>query len=235
MTSKYKAIYQHYADQIDQKAIQPGASLPSEGKMMEEFGVSRDTVRKAMTLLEQNGYILKARGKESRVADRSWHDFPISKIKTFTELMEEEQADFSTIVEDLSILVADEDAMCRLGVDENEEVYRLIRARSIDRERILLDKDFLLRRYVPKLTREICSGSLYVYLEQELGLKIGVAKKIVRVQPVTREDRAYLDLHDDPVVAVVTSYTRLEDGTLFQYSESRHRIDKFQFVEYARR
>ena len=44
-----------------------------------------------------------------------------------------------------------------------------------------------------------------------------------------------LDLNDEPYIAVVASFTRLTDGTLFQYTESKHRIDKFQFIEFAKR
>lgn len=37
------------------------------------------------------------------------------------------------------------------------------------------------------------------------------------------------------LLVCVKSYTYLEDATLFQYTESKHRPDKFRFVEFARR
>ena len=57
MTAKYRSIYQEYVNQIENGILNPGDSLPSEGKMMEQFHSSRDTIRKAMTLIEQNHYI----------------------------------------------------------------------------------------------------------------------------------------------------------------------------------
>ena len=45
----------------------------------------------------------------------------------------------------------------------------------------------------------------------------------------------YLDLKDYDTVAVVKSYTYLEDTNIFQYTESRHRPDRFVFVDFARR
>lgn len=235
MASKHKLITDYYADMINTGALAPGDQLPSEAKMMELFHVSRDTVRKAMTALEHDNYIVKQRGRESIVADRSKYDFPISKITTFTELATRNALAYETLVEDVSIVVGDAAAMKALNADENAEIYRLSRVRRIDGERIILDKDFLLRSVVPKLTRKIAGGSLYRYLEQDLGLRIGMAEKIITVQHATREDHYLLDLKEDNVVAVITSRTRLEDGTLFQYTESRHRIDKFQFMEYAHR
>ncbi len=235
MTAKYRSIYEEYVNQIENGTLNPGDSLPSEGKMMEQFQSSRDTVRKAMTLLEQNHYILKMRGKESIVLDRNKYNFPLSKITSFTELSNEQHMNVKTIVADLSIIIGDERMMRKLNVDENTEVYRVRRIREIDGERIILDEDYFLRDYVPRLTKEICEHSIYHYLEHDLKLKIGIAKKIITVKHVTDEEALLLDLNNDPYIAVVTSFTRLDDGTLFQYTESKHRIDKFQFIEFAKR
>lgn len=40
-----------------------------------------------------------------------------------------------------------------------------------------------------------------------------------------------LDLHNDEYVAVVTTDTYLDNGELFQYTESRHRIDKLSKIK----
>ena len=52
---------------------------------------------------------------------------------------------------------------------------------------------------------------------------------------VSKEDKEYLDLEDFDMIVVVKSYTYLDDASLFQYTESRHRPDKFRFVDFARR
>ena len=237
MSSKYKEIFDYYRERMESGALIPGDVMPSEGDMAKQFGVSRDTVRKAMTLLAQNHYIGKQRGKESLVLDRTRYEYPVARIKTFTEqLKQNKQTDIcETAIEDISILIGDEQAMNRLKVDEDAEVYRLIRVRKFDSERVILDKDLLLRSVVPKLTRKIASGSVYAYLEEELGLSIGLAHKIITVEKATREDMMYLDLGEEKVVAVVRSYTCLEDKRLFQYTESRYRIDYFKYEEYAHR
>lgn len=242
MQSKYKQIFQDYVGLIDSKKIQPGERIPSESSLMRQYGVSRDTVRKAMTLLEQGSYIKKSRGKESVVLDSNKYDFPVSKIVSFKEQIAQQGwnsvvttvADIS-IVEDLSLLGNEKEIITEMNLSKDEMLYRVIRIREIDGERIILDKDYFRIKCIPKLTKEICENSIYAYIENELGLNIGTAKKVVTVQGATSEDVQYLDLHDSTVVAVVSSYTTLEDGTVFQYTESRHRIDKFRFTEFAKR
>jgi len=232
---KYEIIYQKFCDEIEQGILKPGDCLPSERLIMEEYDVSRDTVRKAMNYLEQNHYIMKMQGRESVVIDRARYELPISQITTFSELAAMGKYDVVTIVEDLSVVVGNKHIMKTLNVDEEEEVYRLSRIRKIDGERVILDKDLFIRKYVPKLTVSICEGSIYNYLENKLNLKIGIAEKIITVCEATDEDKKLLELNGVDYVAVVKSFTSLETGELFQYTESRYRVDKFQFVEYAKR
>ncbi len=218
-------------------SLSPGTEMPSEEEMAKQFSSSRDTVRKALMLLEQQHYIGKQRGKKSVVLDRSRYEYPAARITTFTEQLRQSarSEECVTSIADLSILIGDENAMQQLEVGEEDEVYRLIRVRQFGNERVILDKDLLLRSVVPRLSKKICSGSLYEYLEQVLKLHIGVAHKIITVENATREDKLYLDLRGDTVVAVVRSYTRLTDRTLFQYTETRSRIDYFRYEEDARR
>lgn len=44
-----------------------------------------------------------------------------------------------------------------------------------------------------------------------------------------------LDLRGYDHMVVVRNYVFLEDSSLFQYTESRHRLDKLRFVDFARR
>lgn len=98
-----------------------------------------------------------------------------------------------------------------------------------------MDKDYLNASIVKTLTLDVCKKSLYEYIEEELGLKISYAKKEITVQKASNEDKKYLDLEQYDMVVVVKSYTYLIDTSLFQYTESRHRPDKFKFVDFARR
>ena len=50
---------------IEKGDIKPGEKLPSENELMDIYNVSRDTVRKALDLLEGNGYIHMIKGKGS--------------------------------------------------------------------------------------------------------------------------------------------------------------------------
>lgn len=209
--------------------------LPSENDLVKMYTTSRETIRKALNLLAQDGYIQKVRGKGSVIIDANKFDFPVSGIVSFKELAKKLNLPASTIVHELTIVEAGQDLKSKLNVSLREPVWKVLRVRNIAGEKVILDKDFFNKDVVPALTKEICEDSVYSYLENELELDISFAKKEIVIEDPTEEDRTLLDLEGYSNVVVIKSMVYLDDTSLFQYTESRHRPDKFKFVDFARR
>lgn len=235
MNSKYLSIYNEIVEKIQNGKIEPNTKLPSENELMQEYDVSRDTIRKALNLLAQNGYIQKIRGKGSFVLDINKFEFPVSGLVSFKELSQKMGAESKTILHELALINPDKYLMKQLNVSMDNEVWKVIRVRKIGNEKIILDKDFLNKDVVPLLTEDICKDSIYEYIEKKLGLEISFAKKEITVEQPTKEDKELLDLENYNMIVVVRNYVYLNDTSLFQYTESRHRPDKFRFVDFARR
>ncbi|TKT69911.1 FCD domain-containing protein [Aquamicrobium sp. LC103] len=64
--------FRAFAAEIERKIIsgeiKPGDALPSEAKLAEELGVNRSTVREAIRVLEQNGFVRREVGKKKLFA-----------------------------------------------------------------------------------------------------------------------------------------------------------------------
>lgn len=232
--AKYIQIYSQLLNRIESGEVPSNSYLPSENDLMNEYHASRDTIRRALNLLLQNGYIQKQKGKGSIVLEFDKIDFPISGLTSFKELAPFMGHESTTKVITLEKIVANEDLKQKLYMEEGD-VYFIERVRTIEKERVIIDIDYLNAQIVPNVTEKIAQNSLYDYIENELGLKISFARKEVTVKPVTKQDMELLDLNGFDMVVSIVSYTYLEDATLFQYTESRHRPDKFRFVEFARR
>ncbi len=236
MTNKYQIIFNTIVDQIKSGEIPPNSLLPSENELKDLYDTSRETIRKALNLLAQNGYIQKVRGKGSIVIDINKFDFPVSGLVSFKELADKMDKKPRTIVNELSLIIKPDGYIRQqLQLSGKEQVWKVVRTREIGGKKIILDKDYLAAKFVPSLTEDICADSIYTYLENELNLKISFAKKEIIVEEPTAEDRAFLDLEGFHNIVVIKNYVYLEDATLFQYTESRHRPDKFRFVDFARR
>jgi DNA-binding GntR family transcriptional regulator len=64
----YRQLAALLRDRIVGGDLAPGAPMPSESFLMGEHGISRDTVRKAMDVLREEGLAITVQGKGSYVA-----------------------------------------------------------------------------------------------------------------------------------------------------------------------
>ncbi|AXI08009.1 trehalose operon repressor [Oceanobacillus sp. 143] len=235
MQKKYLTIYHDLLNKIHLKSWQETEMLPSENELSVTYTTSRETIRKALNLLAQNGYIQKVRGKGSVIINRDKFSFPVSGIVSFKEITEKLDFSSKTYVENLGRLESGNPYQDILNVGKYDQVWHVDRVREISDEKIILDKDYFNESYIPLPSKEICEHSIYEYIETELELVIGFAQKEIIVEEPTAEDRELLDLEGFSNIVVIKSLVYLEDTRLFQYGESRHRPDKFRFVDFARR
>lgn len=232
---KYQAICADLKAQIQSESIPAGSYLPSESDLMKQYEASRDTIRKALAQLSASGYIQKEKGKGSLVLHTDPISFPVSGLTSFKELQHASMhSDVSTELVDFKTIAAGEKLKKKTGMDA-ESMVEIKRVRVIDGERIIYDHDFINPALIPGLQPEHAANSIYEYIEQELGRKVSFARKEITVIPASREDRRLLDLGGYDLVVCVRSYNFLDDASLFCYTESRHRPDKFRFVDFSRR
>lgn len=232
----YETIYQTIENRILKKHFKPGEYLPSENQLCQTYHVSRDTIRKALSLLMANGYIQKIQGKGSIVLKREQLRFPISGLTSYKELQNSYGYQGRTIVEKLVKRVVDSELEQKTGFPTSSEVWELVRTREIDQAKVILDRDYLLCTFIPYLDTEIGEDSIYHYFEQELHLQIAFAEKEIRIDHLHDEDRELLDLNqNDHHIVAIHSRVFLANAQQFQYTESRHRVDKFRFYDFARR
>ncbi len=232
--SKYQMIYQDLLNKIKSGEIEANTYLPSENELMKQYDASRDTIRKALNLLLQNGYIQKNKGKGSLVLDVDRIAFPVSGVTSFKELEKTMHGKVNTLVTIFLESEVTEEMKKHLYMDQGH-MYHIERVREIEGEKVILDIDYINAEIVKGLKLEHAQNSLYEYIEKELKLKISFAKKEITVVRATKREKELLDMKDYDLLVCVKSYTYLEDATMFEYTISKHRPDKFRFVDFARR
>lgn len=232
---KFYEIYLDIKSQIEKGIFEKDSLLPGENKLAEDYSVSRETIRKSLGLLLENGYIQKKQGKGSIVLDIHKYSLPVTGLVSFKELKESQNIETTTEIIKNELVNAPK-FLVDLGLVEAEEkMIYLVRKRVIDKESVILDKDYVCHNMVDKLPNKKMKQSMYDYLENELNINIAYAKKNVYIEQATQEDKNLLDIKDYKYVVVVKSEIYTEDAKFLHYTESRHRLDKFQFTEFARR
>ncbi|MEU7617165.1 GntR family transcriptional regulator [Micromonospora rifamycinica] len=88
---RYRQIADELRARIEAGVLPPGAPLPTEPEMMQEWGVSRGPVREAIALLRAEGLISTARRRGSHVRPR----WPVRRLGPERYRVEVEQRDGS--------------------------------------------------------------------------------------------------------------------------------------------
>ena len=70
---KYYILMEELKQDIFSGRIAPGEKLPSENQLTQNYGLSRHTVRKALNILEQEGYVEACHGKGTFCSEKMRH------------------------------------------------------------------------------------------------------------------------------------------------------------------
>jgi len=235
MKKLYTDIYDNIKNAIIKGTYTPGEKLPSENDFCKDYGVSRGTVRKALEMLAEEGLVNSLHGKGVFVLENDFINFSFGGLVSFKEASEGSKQKFITTVPKFEQVIIDEALNKKSNLALGKEAYKLYRVRSLEDERIIFDINYFLVDVVQGLTKEIGEKSIYEYIEEGLNIKIGFASKIIQVETATSRDKLNLDMKSYNFVVVVKNYVYLNDGTQFEYTESRHRPDRFVFSDFARR
>ena len=234
--SKYKQVYNDLKEKIDTRFYKRNTELPSENELVKEYGYSKDTIRKALSLLELNGYIQKIKGKRSFVLEKGdLKNISLTSIQTFQELNKIKNIDVKTNLISLYIVQGMKELMEKFHVSKEADFYKVVRTYSLNGKVVQLATSYFDRRIVPFLSEEIAKKSIYEYLEKELKLKISYSQREIKFRKSTDEEKNYINLENIDRVVVIDTHAYLSNGNLFQYETITYHPDEFTFTAIAKR
>lgn len=233
MAKKYDKIYEDLKMRIENEEYKYQTLIPPESALIMQYDCSRNTVRRAIAQLAQEGYVVSINGKGVVVIykQKLQAKFAIGGAPVYSEVSEINRRKYHTIVLQFGELTVDEKISRRTTLPVGKEVYYIQRARMINDETFIIDHNYFLKEIVRGLTKEIAGRSVYEYMRDELHETVSTTRRILTLEPSTELDEEYMNLGSYGCVAVVNSYSFNSDGIMFEYTQSRHRPEGFVFYE----
>jgi GntR family transcriptional regulator len=233
----YLLVKEQIANYILKERLSPGALLPPEGQLCTHLKISRGTLREAMRILEEEGVVIRRQGVGTFVCDsknliRSTLDINESVSEMLTGRgMEPGSQDVKIEKIEASAKLAEV-----LAVNPGGQVFSVTRVRTANGLPIAQTFDFLPVNAVPEtFAEDFKGGSLYTYLEEELGIEI--TNSLVRIQPLRASKGMTKSLCIKPGTLLLFLRQTDKDpgGTPLLYSEEYFIADRFEFIVYRRR
>ncbi|MDM7325467.1 MAG: GntR family transcriptional regulator [Thermus sp.] len=198
-----------------------GEALPPERALAEAFGASRDSVRKALDLLEEEGLVVRRRGSGTFVARRATFH---TRLRGFSEEMEALGLKPSTQVLRWERRAATPEEALTLGLSPGEEVVGLVRLRLAEGEPMALERATLPAGALEEVPRE----SHYRALEAK-GLR--PVRALQRLQAVAaREEARPLGVEPGSPLLHLERVSYLADGRPIEWVKSWYRADRYELL-----
>ena len=209
--------------------------FPSEAELQQQFKVSRMTIRRALSELVQEGFLVREQGRGSFVVRPRVQD-QLRYLTSFTEDMRLRGLPTGSRILDFR-LVHDPEVAKAMGIPESEELVQLRRLRLVRDEPVAIQNAFIRHRFCPGLVeRGLMEGSLYATLERGYGLKLGRAIQTVEAKPADEYEARLLGIELGQPVLLLERLTFLKGGEPVEYVRSAYRGDRYRFtVELPRR
>lgn len=229
MAVKYKLVCDELEKEILEGKYPYSSKLPTEEELMRKFDVSRNTIRKAIEILVDRGYIYQVQGSGIFLREFSKPGcIPLNGMRGLTkefskDILTSELLELSVIKSDLEL---SEKMKCKNGT----EMYHIKRTRYLNSEPYAYEESYYNKDIIPYLNKEICDDSIYEYIENALKLNIGFADKIVYCEKLNEDEGKLLGLNEGDPTLVVENIAFLNTGLVFNVSREKYNYTKAKLL-----
>jgi GntR family transcriptional regulator len=207
----------------------PKTLVPTESELIERFGVSRITLRKAIDDLVVEGLLERHQGRGTFTSvPKLTHE--LNSITSWTEQLRSLGYNPRTAHRICREISPPRRVAHALGLSPEENVVMLRRTRLVGDEPFSLMTNYLPSRLVPNITQTSeMVESLYELLEQRYGLIPERAIDTVETRSATDEEAETLAIEPWSPILVVTRLSFLKDDTPLELVTAISRGDRYQY------
>lgn len=229
----YMQIYQDLKEKISGKEYDYGQNIPTELELQEQYGVSRITIRQALSALEQEGLVVRTRGKGTIVSRQPVIEEQLTSIKSFTEEMRERNMVPGTKSAHCERTEASEELADIFSCETGAPLYHVRRIRTANDRVIVLFDTYLSGKYELPLEDSRYGGSLYRLLE-DCGVHppVGIEERFEAIT-ANRELSEALDISVGDPVMRRTRVALDSDLNVLEYTRSYYNAARYAYVVYA--
>jgi GntR family transcriptional regulator len=233
--NKSEQIESFILKKIDNKEYEPGAKIPTEAELIEQFSVSRMTVNRALSALRNKGYIYSIRGKGTFVK-REAVQKKLNVLTSFTEEMK--SRGITPITKTLEFAYTSmgfEEEKEKLGLRQSDSVYKVIRVRYNGDLPLALDVTLLNEKVIGPMEFSQMGSSLYEYIEKEAGIQIDYSLQRIKAVKADEFISRHLEIAEGEPVLLVSNVTYDTENRPFEMVHTYYVHDAYEFEQICTR
>lgn len=234
-TPLYLQIAQRIQHDIVTGVLRPGGTIGSEAELTKLFSVSRVTLRQAISMLADQGLVVRRHGKGTYV-QAAPVNYPLDDLVGTTQLLSSQGRRWSSRVTTLRHARATAESAKFLRVRPGRRVTDIWRVDYAGEQPVAAAHIRLAPHADSGLTTdELERKPLYPLLEERTGIRADVAHETIRAASAASDIAALIGVNEGDPIMIVARVTHAPDGRPFEYSEIFFRADAVRFSISMRR
>lgn len=204
---KYAIIENDLINQIENQILPAGAELPSETDLIEQYQVSRVTVRRAIDELYHKGYIEKMQGKRTCVK-RNARLQELTSISSFTEEIIRQGMTPTRKLLRSELRICTQAEIEKLHLQKADPVFSMERIYYADGQPLCFTQTTLPYQIFRDIeTNDFNSLSLYKVIEENYHVEITTTSLRLKAVPAPEKVMEYLDISSDTPLLYTSGVT----------------------------
>lgn len=218
-------------DLIESGELAPGDELPGERTLAEMYDISRVTVRKCISGMVDEDYVIRNQGKETTVAKKKIIHNLGPLVGIVEELFNKEGVSVAVEVVHKGYEMPPPTVRKRLQLSESNKahIYAFSRVLKKNGQPLAINYSFVpyaIGKIVDSL--DLTKDKVFAYLEN-CGYNLSYGEQEISANLCTKEEAGYLKYDAGQPVLILRRTTYLENGFPILYEKTIYRGDDYQY------
>lgn len=189
-----------------------GEKIPSENEIMSELNVSRGTVKKAVSLIVEEGLLQQIQGKGTYVTEVSI-SYPLGKgLLSFAESLEGQKLAYETKLINSEFRQATQEIASKLKINKGDTYLYLKRIRYVEGEKVMLIENRINCNLCPEIEEyDFNKNSLFKVIEESSQKKIAYSESRYAARVMGEKRAEILEVPEDSPVLHLEQLVYLEN------------------------
>ena len=233
---KYYQLASIFRQKIEDEEWPPRSPIPSERQLEIIYNLSRTTIREAINLLVQQGFLYREHGRGTFVSpqklQKGWME-----LTSFSEDLIKRGLKPGQIIRSLARIVPSAKILQRLELAPGSSLYCIERVRLADNTPIGLQTSYLALAEDQTITLEEMedSGSLYRILSEKFHIYPTEADETLEVTLATPEEAALLSVAPSAPLLLSERILFSQERKPVEYVKILYRGDRYQYYTHLKR
>lgn len=222
----YKEVKEDLNQKINEGVYKSGDRIPSERALSESYGVSRMTIRQALTELSNEGFLIRETGRGTFVSVPNLYQ---ENLKSFTQTLIDRHMTPSTKVIEVSKVLHLRHISQMLEIHPDEPYYKIKRLRCGDEVPIALETVYIPVVYVQDIDQYDLTASLYDILASHYDYELVRIASEIEATLSNRGISELMAIKKQSALLKVAGITYCQNEKKLFYEESYYKSDLYKY------